>query len=213
MNQMRKVEVSQSVQLGMRPQLLSSEMDQEPEPTIEDSSLRAILEAVESEIGEKFFPSLVRQLATALQVRYAYVSELSEDGSHFRSCGGWGPNGFLPAFQVPPRGPCETVLTRRVIFHPDNLQSLYPHVRVIAEWAAESYCGVPIVDRTGNVMGHLAILDDKPMRDAMRMTALLGILAGRACIKFYSLHLCSGPDSTPRYPCWQGQSRDGANKI
>ena len=149
-------------------------------PTLEDSSLRQILEAVESEIGEKFFPSLVRKLASALQVRYAYVSELSEDGSHFRSCAGWGPNGFLPPFRVPPRGPCETVLTRRVIFHPDNLQLLYPHVGVIAEWAAQSYCGVPIVDITGKVMGHLAILDDKPIRDAMRVTALLGIFAGRA---------------------------------
>ena len=85
-----------------------------PEPTSEDAALRAIIEGVESEIGEKFFPSLVRQLATVLEVRYAYISELSEDGSHFRSRAGWGPDGFLPPFDVPPKGPCETVLTGRL---------------------------------------------------------------------------------------------------
>jgi formate hydrogenlyase transcriptional activator len=151
-----------------------------PEPTSEDAALRAIIEGVESEIGEKFFPSLVRQLATVLQVRYAYISELSEDGSHFRSRAGWGPDGFLPPFDVPTKGPCETVLTGRGVIHSDNLQSLYPHVRVIADWAAQSYAGVPIVDGAGNVVGHLAVLDDKPMPDAMRITAILGVFAGRA---------------------------------
>ncbi len=152
----------------------------EPQPLTEDTALRAILEGVETEIGERFFPSLVRLLATVLGVQYAYVSELSEDGSHFRSRAGWARDTFLPPFQVPSGGPCEAVLTRRVIFHPDHLQSLYPEVSVIAEWGANSYCGVPIVDASGDVMGHLAVLDDKPMPDAVRITAILGIFAGRA---------------------------------
>jgi len=152
----------------------------ELEPTPEDAALRAILEGVESEIGENFFSSLVRQLTTVLQVRYAYMSELSEDRSHFRSRVGWGPDGFLPPFEVQPRGPCETTLTGRVIVYHDNLQSLYPDNRVIADWGAMSYCGVPIVDVAGSVMGHLAVLDDKPMPNAMRITAILGIFAGRA---------------------------------
>src|SRR5215469_10730207 len=152
----------------------------ELEPTPEDAALRAILEGVESETGENFFSSLVRQLTTVLQVRYAYMSELSEDRSHFRSRVGWGPDGFLPPFEVQPRGPCETTLTGRVIVYHDNLQSLYPDNRVIADWGAMSYCGVPIVDVAGSVMGHLAVLDDKPMPNAMRITAILGIFAGRA---------------------------------
>ena len=164
----------------------------ESQKTIEDASLRAILENVESEIGEKFFPSLVRQLATVLPVRYAYVSELSKDGSHFRSRAGWGPDGSLPRFDVPPQGPCETVLTRRVVFHADNLQSLYPHVSVIADWSAQSYCGVPIVDVAGNIIGHLAVLDDKPMPDATRVTAILGIFAGRASAEMERMKFDAG---------------------
>ncbi|HKE62752.1 MAG TPA: sigma 54-interacting transcriptional regulator, partial [Nitrospira sp.] len=151
----------------------------ELEPTPQDAAVRAILEGLQSEIGEKFFSSLVRQLATVLEVQYAYISEMSEDGSHFRSRVGWGPGGDLPPFQVPPRGPCEAALRGRVIVHPDDLQSLYPDIKVLADWAAKSYCGVPMVDGVGNVLGHLAVLDDKPMPDAMRITAILGVFAGR----------------------------------
>lgn len=50
--------------------------------------IRQILESVEVKVGEQFFPSLVQELATALGVAYAYVSELSEGGDRFRSKAG-----------------------------------------------------------------------------------------------------------------------------
>ena len=88
--------------------------------------LQEIVEGVESKVGEQFFPSLVQQLATALGVDYAYISELSEDGTRFRSLAGWGKGRPFPQFDVPAHGPCETVLTRKCVHHPDQLRALYP---------------------------------------------------------------------------------------
>jgi hypothetical protein len=51
----------------------------------DDATLRAIAEGVEAEIGERFFSSLVRSLALALDVRYAFVTRLSDDGTHFKT--------------------------------------------------------------------------------------------------------------------------------
>ena len=119
--------------------------------------LQEIVEDVESKVGEQFFPSLVQQLATTLGVDYAYISELSEDGAKFRSKAGWGNGQALPQFDVPLRGPCETVLTRKCVHHPDELRALYPHVQLIQDIGVESYCGVPIVDSSDRVVGHLAI--------------------------------------------------------
>ena len=107
---------------------------------------------VEAKVGEQFFPSLVQQLATALGVDYAYVSELSEDGHTFRSRAGWGKGSPLPAFNVPAHGPCETVLTRKCVHHPEQLRELYPHVQLIQDIGVDSYCGVPIVDSTDRVI-------------------------------------------------------------
>jgi PAS domain S-box-containing protein len=151
------------------------------------SVLQEIVEGVESKIGEQFFPSLVQQLATALGVDYAYISELSEDGATFRSRAGWGKGRPLPSFDVPPHGPCETVLTRKCVHHPDQLRSLYPHVQLIHDIGVESYCGVPIVDSSDRVVGHLAIMDSKPMPDHLRATSILGIFATRAAAEFERL--------------------------
>jgi formate hydrogenlyase transcriptional activator len=149
--------------------------------------LQEIVEGVESKIGEQFFPSLVQQLATALGVDYAYISELSEDGATFRSRAGWGKGRPLPPFDVPAHGPCETVLTRKCVHHPDQLRTLYPHVQLIHDMGVDSYCGVPIVDSSDRVVGHLAIMDSKPMPDHLRATSILGIFATRAAAEFERL--------------------------
>ena len=149
--------------------------------------LQEIVEGVESKVGEQFFSSLVQQLATVLGVDYAYVSELSDDGTTFRSRAGWGKGRTLPPFDVPARGPCETVLTRKCVHHPDQLRALYPHVQMIQDISVESYCGVPIVDSSDRVVGHLAIMDSKPMLDHLRATSILGIFATRAAAEFERL--------------------------
>ena len=149
--------------------------------------LQEILEGVESKVGEQFFLSLVQQLATALGVDYAYVSELSEDGRTFRSRSGWGKGQPLPQFDVPTQGPCETVLTRKFVHHPDQLRALYPQVQLIQDIGVESYCGVPIVDSSDRIIGHLAIMDSKPMPDHLRATSILGIFSTRAAAEFERL--------------------------
>jgi PAS domain S-box-containing protein len=146
--------------------------------------LREIVEGVEAKVGEQFFSSLVQRLATALEVDYTYLSHISEDGTTFRSWAGWGKGRPLPPFEVPARGPCETVLTRKVVHHPDSLRALYPQVQLIQDIGVESYCGVPIVDTSDRVVGHLAIMDSRPMPDPVRATSILGIFATRAAAEF-----------------------------
>lgn len=154
------------------------------QPSETGTILRQILEGVEAKVGEQFFPSLVQQLSTALGVDYAYISELDEEGDHFRSKAGWGKGQPLPPFDVPAQGPCETVLTRKCVYHPDQLRTLYPHVPLIQEIKVDSYCGVPIVDFGDRVVGHLAIMDSKPMPDHARATSILGMFAMRAAAEF-----------------------------
>ena len=148
------------------------------------ATLRQILEGMEARVGEQFFPSLVQQLAAALGVDYAYISELNEAGDRFCSKAGWGKGQPLPPFDVPAQGPCETVLTRQCVHHADQLRALYPQVPLIQEMKAESYCGVPIVDFSDRIVGHLAIMDSKPMPDHVRALSILGICAMRASAEF-----------------------------
>ena len=148
--------------------------------TQEEATLRMIIEGVEAETGKRFFPSLVRHLADALGVQYAFVSKMSEDRTHFRTLAVWGRGALLSNFEIPLRGtPCEAVLNGHTSHHPRHLQLLFPSDVGLVDWRGESYCGVPLVDSSGRVVGHLAIVDDKPMPDGTRNLSILRIFAAR----------------------------------
>jgi PAS domain S-box-containing protein len=147
----------------------------------DDAALRAIVEGVEAEVGEGFFRSLVRHLSSALGVQYAFVSELVENGTHFRTRAVWERGQLGKNFVVPLAGtPCEAVLHGEPRFYADRLRERFPDDRGLADWAAESYCGVPLLDGTGATAGHLAIVHDQPMPDGPRGTAIMRIFAARA---------------------------------
>ncbi|MBI3770205.1 MAG: sigma 54-interacting transcriptional regulator [Deltaproteobacteria bacterium] len=150
-------------------------------PIDEDAVLRAIVEGVEAKTGDEFFASLVRHLAWALRVQYSFVSEFTEDGRHFRTKALWARGRLAENLTVPIAGtPCEAVLCGGMSHHPDRLQELFPEDVALVTWGARSYCGVPLLDRAGVVVGHLAIIDDAPMLDGPRGLAILRIFAARA---------------------------------
>src|SRR5271155_2404440 len=96
-------------------------------PLSDDTALRAIVEGVESETGERFFHSLVRHLALALDCQYSFVSELRRESQTFRTFAVWGRGQFRENFEVPIKGtPCEMVLGGQIAHHPQDLQELFP---------------------------------------------------------------------------------------
>jgi formate hydrogenlyase transcriptional activator len=146
-----------------------------------EATRSAVVRGVEAQTGDRFFPLLVQHLAAALGVQYAFVSEISEDRQRFRTLAVWGREAFLPNFEIPLVGtPCEAVLGGELAHHPDRLQERFPEDKGLVDWQAESYAGAPLVDSSGRISGHLAILDDKPMPDGRRALEILRIFATRA---------------------------------
>jgi formate hydrogenlyase transcriptional activator len=147
----------------------------------DDAALREIVEGVESETGDRFFYSLAKHLASALGCEYAFVSELLPDRSRFRTRAVWGRGSFLENFEIPLDGtPCEAVLNGKSSHHPERICQLFPADAGLKQWGVESYCGVPLLDSSGTVVGHLAILSERPMLDGPRGLAIMRIFATRA---------------------------------
>jgi formate hydrogenlyase transcriptional activator len=57
---------------------------------------------------------------------------------------------------------------------------MFPLDKPLASMGAESYLGVPMLDTAGRVIGHIAIIDDKPMERDERAIDLVKIFAARA---------------------------------
>ena len=124
--------------------------------------------------------SLVRHLAAALRVRYAFITDC-DDQKHARAIAYWNGNSFGENFEFDIAGtPCMKVLQGDVCHYEEGLQGLFPLDTGLVDMGAESYLGVPMLDRASRVIGHIAILDDKPMVKDPHAIDLVKIFAARA---------------------------------
>ena len=77
--------------------------------------------------------------------------------------------------------PCEAVVTHaRLVHYPDKVLELFPDDEDITAICVVSYLGVPLLGLDGKVLGHLAVLDRRPMPENPRSLALFHIFAARA---------------------------------
>jgi formate hydrogenlyase transcriptional activator len=142
--------------------------------------IRAITEGTAAVTGDDFFRSLVRHLAGALHLRYAFVAECLPM-ERARSLAFWQGGTLGENFEYDLRGtPCLNVAKGRACFHPDGLQQLFPKDPGLVALQAESYHGVPVLDSTRMVIGHLVVMDDHPMHENPLRLSVLETFAARA---------------------------------
>jgi formate hydrogenlyase transcriptional activator len=79
--------------------------------------------------------------------------------------------------------PCEAVLQGEMSLYQDGVQALFPKDEGLVEMAAQRYIAVPLSDRSGGVLGHLALIDVKPMPMAPRDLSVFTIFAARARVE------------------------------
>jgi formate hydrogenlyase transcriptional activator len=146
-----------------------------------EEMLREIAEGTAAVTGHDFFHSLVRHLASALRVRYAFLTECLPDPTRVRTLAFWKGDGFAENFEydVAPT-PCRIVLEGKEAAYPADVQHLFPADRELVDLAAQSYFGIPVQGASGRVAGHLAVLDDKPFSEAGRAAPVLRAFAARA---------------------------------
>jgi len=65
-------------------------------------------------------------------------------------------------------------------FHPKSIIDSYPNDQTLKDLKVVSYAGVPCFDSHYKIIGHLSIMDDKPMLDQKRTLSILKIFASRA---------------------------------
>lgn len=146
-----------------------------------ETSLQSLVAGTAGVTGEEFFPALVSQLATALNVQHASVSQYQNGCFHtlaFWSKGQLQPNRIYPAETV---GACRSVIEQGIYCCERNAQEVFKdRCQVIQRLNAESYLGAALVNSQGQMIGNVCILDSKPLLNPSRYLTLLKIFAARA---------------------------------
>jgi formate hydrogenlyase transcriptional activator len=152
--------------------------------------LRAIVEGTASSTGEEFFQNLVRHLAAALGVHYAFVAEFAEVNTRVRTLAFWFRDHIHDNLEWELAGtPCEDVVRGALCHHPTGVKEKFPHDEAAVALGIESYLGVPLLDPSGNHLGHLAVFDERPMLSEPRTLLIFRIFAARAAAELARLRL------------------------
>ncbi len=147
-----------------------------------EEAFEAILKGTVTPGSQNFFQNLVRQLAHAIQVPMVFLAERVEET--FPTVHGlvfWNEDRFESKFEYNClAGPCEKVFEGQPVYFPQGVKNLFPNNPTVKALNLESYCGTPLFNSEGEVVGNLAIMSRQPLELNAQDRSLLQIFAARA---------------------------------
>ena len=165
-------------QLRIVGELISSTLERDRA----EQTLRILAESTASASGDSFFESSVSGLARSMGAKIAMVAVEREDTPGYASTLAYWEQGIIGenvSFQLKD-SPCENVLNmKNVCVYSDKVTELFPNDQWLQDKGIESYIGIPLIDSKANILGHLALMDSKPMTNADEVETFLRIFADR----------------------------------
>jgi PAS domain S-box-containing protein len=153
--------------------------------------LRTLDESLAGLTGQEFFEVLVQTLAGGLRAQCAFVCEFTDSNTVARPFAFWLEGTIVDSEAYSLAGtPCERVLGGDVVVYEHDVCDHFPSHRAELEAVnAESYLAIPMKSRTGQIMGHVAVIDSQPRNFADADLGLLRICASRATAELEHIHV------------------------
>jgi signal transduction histidine kinase len=145
--------------------------------------LAAVAEGTAGAVGEEFLRCLASNVAEAFAAKMVLIAEASDpSGMHVRVLTCWHDGGFIEEpFEYDTAGtPCAVITEYPWVSFPEALTERFPGARTAVEFGLHSYVAVCLTSSEGVHLGHIAVLDARPMEAGEQDVAALRIFASRA---------------------------------
>ncbi len=144
-----------------------------------DEALEQFHSVTSNQTGMEFLVALTRGLVEQFGVCHAFVSELVNHET-LRTMVFCRDGVISDNFEYSRRGtPCEEVLRDGVGFFTSGVQQRFPSDEWLKKEGVEGYMAISFQDPQGRSMGHLGIMDSKPLRRVGLIERLLSVFAPR----------------------------------
>jgi len=164
---------------------------------VADQAIRLILEGTATEVGKRFFRSLVQNLIKVLNTKGAWVTEYIEEDRRLNALAFILNGRWLKNFSYDITGTaCESVVVGKKLVHiPERLLELYKGNADLADLEtilgnnnAVSYLGVPLTDANEKILGHLSVIDTRSIPKHPQVVNIFRIFANRASAELQRLN-------------------------
>lgn len=147
-------------------------------------TLQNLLEATASHTGEALFSALANQLAQAVHVDHAMISEWTGPETDLLASLAICSQGKCTQGISQPLSnlPCEAVIREgQSCYYPENVQTLFPNSEALATLDdANTYLGVPLLDSEKEVIGALCVMHSEPLANPQEVEAIMTLFAAKA---------------------------------
>jgi PAS domain S-box-containing protein len=147
-----------------------------------EEALRGIAQGAPATGSVAFFRSLVKDLAKALDVPYAFLAEFKDAGhTQAHTVAVWANGKFSENFTWNIADtPGRDIIKNRVSSWGSDLQDHYPNDILLNNWGVHSYMGSPLFNSVGQVIGIMVTMDHRPLSKLQLAESILGVFAVRA---------------------------------
>jgi len=145
--------------------------------------LAAVAEGTAGAVGDEFLHCLAQHVASAFAAKMVLIAEASDpSGMHVRVLAAWYDGGFLEEpFEYDTAGtPCAVMTDYPWVSFPEALIERFPEDEIAIDLGLQSYLAVCLRSSEDVHLGHLAVLDSRPMEASEEDAAALRIFAARA---------------------------------
>ncbi len=144
--------------------------------------LHSLAQSTAADTGNEFFQSLAHHLALSFNVKYAFIGKLVDpEIGMVTTLAFWNGSGFTGSLTYEIKNtPCEQVIRNGWCSFPENVLEGFPEDQYLIDLNIESYMGIPILDGSGVPIGHMGVMDDKPITDAPTNQMIFSLFASRA---------------------------------
>jgi two-component system, cell cycle sensor histidine kinase and response regulator CckA len=147
-----------------------------------EEAVGAICTGGAAQFGERFFTTMITQLAGILEADCVLIGELAKkrDAPSVRTLSLWVDGQVAENLEYALAGaPCENVLAQGICSYPADVSSIFPEDHLLQEMKISGYVGVPLLDSQDRPLGLMVALFRRPIRNVQAKESILNMCACR----------------------------------
>ncbi len=145
-----------------------------------EDALKALTQTFVAHTGKELFNRVSGHLTKTLNIDYAFVGELLEEGDRVKVIGGSANGRPMESFEYDLADtPCANVMGQSSCAYPSGVQKLFPKDHLLVEMGIEGYFGSPLFDTHGKPVGIIVLLHTEPIENQEIVENLFKIFSER----------------------------------
>ncbi|MFK7949350.1 MAG: ATP-binding protein [Saprospiraceae bacterium] len=137
------------------------------EEKLKDDAIQLINDRLVTGSFQEHLNNLVLALSEAFQLSHVFIGVLSSDNTKVRSLAFSANNELHENITYNLlKAPCLNIYQKgEKVVYTNYLDEIYPNNNAIQVWKGKSYMGYPLRNKKGQVIGHFAFINDKPIQN------------------------------------------------